>query len=87
MHIRPLKKQKLETMKKKYAKEQLQEVITRVNNIMNNDKVVCFRKPIVPSDCPTFDEETANYVRERLELYLKMWVLPNLNEVLNELSK
>lgn len=46
MHIRPLKKQKPETMKKKYAKEQLQEVITRVNNIMNNDKVVCFRKPI-----------------------------------------
>lgn len=87
MHIRPLKKQKLETMKKKYAKEQLQEVITRVNNIMNNDKVVCFRKPIVPSDCHTFDEETANYVRERLELYLKTWVLPNLNEVLNELYK
>lgn len=59
----------------------------RVNNIMNNDKVVCFRKPIVPSDCPTFDEETPNYVRERLELYLKTWVLPNLNEVLNELYK
>lgn len=36
---------------------------------------------------PYVDEETANYVRERLELYLKMWVLPNLNEVLNELSK
>ena len=54
---------------------------------MNNNKVVCFQKPIVPGNCPTFDEETANYVRERLELYLKMWVLPNLNEVLNELSK
>lgn len=39
------------------------------------------------TDCHTFDEETANYVRERLELYLKTWVLPNLNEVLNELSK
>lgn len=57
-------------MKKKYAKEQLQEAITNVSG-----------------DCPTFDEETANYVRERLELYLKTWVLPNLNEVLNELSK
>lgn len=74
-------------MEKKYAKEQLQEVITRVNNIMNNDKVVCFQKPIVSGDCPTFDEETANYVRERLELYLKTWVLPKLDEVLNELSK
>lgn len=41
-------------MKKKYAKDQLQE---------------------------------ANYVRERLELYLKLWVLPKLDEVLNELSK
>lgn len=74
-------------MKKKYAKEQLQEAITKVSNVMNNNKVVCFQKPIVPGDCPTFDEETANYVRERLELYLKTWVLPNLNEVLNELSK
>lgn len=74
-------------MKKKYAKEQLQEAITKVSNVMNNNKVVCLQKPIVPGDCPTFDEETANYVRERLELYLKTWVLPNLNEVLNELSK
>lgn len=74
-------------MKKKYAKEQLQEAITKISNVMNNNKVVCFQKPIVPGDCPTFDEETANYVRERLELYLKTWVLPNLNEVLNELFK
>lgn len=74
-------------MKKKYAKKQLQEAITKISNVMNNNKVVCFQKPIVPGDCPTFDEETANYVRERLELYLKTWVLPNLNEVLNELSK
>lgn len=74
-------------MKKKYAKEQLQEAITKVSNVMNNNKVVCFQKPIVSGNCPTFDEETANYVRERLELYLKTWVLPNLNEVLNELSK
>lgn len=74
-------------MKKKYAKEQLQEAITKISNVMNNNKVVCFQKPIVPGDCPTFDEETANYVREKLELYLKTWVLPNLNEVLNELSK
>ena len=74
-------------MKKKYAKEQLQEAITKISNVMNNNKVVCFQKPIVPGDCPTFDEETANYVRERLEVYLKTWVLPNLNEVLNELSK
>lgn len=74
-------------MKKKYAKEQLQEAITKVSNVMNNNKVVCFQKPIVPGNCPTFDEETANYVRERLELYLKTWVLPKLDEVLNELSK
>lgn len=73
-------------MKKKYAKDQLQEAITRINNIVEN-RIGSFQKPIIPSDCHTFDEETANYVRERLELYLKTWVLPNLNEVLNELSK
>jgi len=71
-------------MKKKYAKNQLQEAITKVNNIVDN-RVGCFQEPIIPSDCPTFDEETANYVRERLELYLKSWVLPKLEEVLNEL--
>ena len=73
-------------MRKKYAKKQLQEVIANVNKIVEN-RTVCFQKPIIPGNCPTFDEGTANYVRERLELYLKTWVLPNLNEVLNELSK
>jgi hypothetical protein len=68
-------------MKKKYAKEQLQEAITKISNVMNNNKVVCFQKPIVPGDCPTFDEGTANYVRERLELYLKSCVLPKLDEL------
>lgn len=71
-------------MKKKYAKEQLQEAITRVNNIVENS-IGSFQKPIIPGDCPTFDEATANYVRERLGLYLKSWVLPKLDEVLNEL--
>jgi hypothetical protein len=52
-----------------------------------NYRVGSFQKPIVPGNCPTFDEGTANYVRERLELYLKSWVLPKLDEVLNELSK
>lgn len=67
-------------MKKKYAKEQLQEAITRVNNIVENS-IGSFQKPIIPGDCPTFDEATANYVRERLELYLKSWVLPKLDEL------
>lgn len=69
-------------MKKKYDKKQLQEAITRVNNIVENS-IGSFQKPIIPGDCPTFDEGTANYVRERLE----SWVLPKLDEVLNELSK
>ncbi len=67
-------------MKKKYAKEQLQEAITRVNNIVENS-IGSFQKPIIPGDCPTFDEATANYVRERLGLYLKSWVLPKLGEL------
>lgn len=41
-------------MKKKYAKEQLQEAITGVNNIVENS-IGSFQKPIIPGDCPTFD--------------------------------
>lgn len=73
-------------MRKIYAKKQLQEVIANVNKIVENS-TVCFQKPIIPGNCPTFDEGTANYVRKELELYLKSWVLPKLDEVLNELSK
>lgn len=50
-------------MRKKYAKKQLQEVIANVNKIVEN-RVRCFQKPIIPGDCPTFDEGTANYVRK-----------------------
>lgn len=67
-------------MKKVQAKNQLQEAIEKLNNIIEN-KTGVFQKPIILGDCPTFDEETANYVRERLELYLKTWVLPKLDEL------
>lgn len=70
-------------MKKKYAKEQLQEAITRVNNIVENS-IGSFQKPIIPGDCPTFDEATANYVMERLELYLNRGYCQNLMNYLNE---
>lgn len=69
-------------MKKVQDKNQLQEAIGKLNKIMKNETGV-----IVPIDCPTFDKATANYVRKGLELYLKSWVLPKLDEVLNELSK
>lgn len=58
-------------------------IYEKLNNIVEN-KTGIFQEPIIPDDCPTFDEETANYVRGRLELYLKSWVLPKLDEVLNE---
>lgn len=67
-------------MKKVQAKNQLQEAIEKLNNIIEN-KTGVFQKPIILGDCPTFDEETVNYVRERLELYLKSWVLPKLDEL------
>lgn len=54
-------------------------IYEKLNNIVEN-KTGIFQEPIIPGDCPTFDEETANYVRGRLELYLKSWVLPKLNE-------
>lgn len=49
-------------------------------NIVENS-IGSFQKPIIPGDCPTFDEATANYVMERLGLYLKSWVLPKLDEL------
>lgn len=67
-------------MKKVQAKNQLQEAIEKLNNIIEN-KTGVFQKPIIPGDCPTFDEGTANYVREELGLYLKTWVLPKLDEL------
>lgn len=73
-------------MKKKYAQDQLQEAIKSINNVCANN-VGCFQEPIMPSDCPTFDEATANYIQKRLDLYLQSWVLPKLDRVLNELSK
>nr|DAO22134.1 MAG TPA: hypothetical protein [Caudoviricetes sp.] len=63
-------------MKKVQAKNQLQEAIEKLNNIIEN-KTGVFQKPIIPGDCPTFDEGTANYVRERLE----SCVLPKLDEL------
>ena len=57
-----------------------QEITEKLNKIIKNETSI-----IIPRECPTFDEETANHVRERLELYLKSWVLPKLDEVLNEL--
>lgn len=68
-------------MKKKYAKDQLQEAIKSINN------VGCFQEPIISSSCPTFDKATANYIQKRLNIYLQSWVLLRLDRVLNELSK
>lgn len=54
-----------------------QEITEKLNKIIKNETSI-FQRPIIPGECPTFDEETANYV----ELYLKSWVLPKLDEVL-----
>lgn len=57
-----------------------QEITEKLNKIIKNETSI-FQRPKIPRECPTFDEETANYIRERLELYLKSWVLPKLNEL------
>lgn len=75
-------------MKKIYAKKSLMEIIDRLQRLIAEDGTGCFREPIVPSDCPTFDKQTAAYIRDkRLRLYLQTWVLPKLNDVLNELNR
>ena len=55
-------------------------IYEKLNNIVEK-KTGIFQEPIIPGDCPTFDEGTANYVMERLGLYLKSWVLPKLEEL------
>lgn len=57
-----------------------QEITEKLNKIIKNETSI-FQRPIIPGECPTFDEETANHVRERLGLYLKSWVLPELDEL------
>lgn len=61
-----------------------QEITEKLNRIIKNETSI-FQRPIIPGECPTFDEETANHVRERPELYLRSWVLPKPDEVSNEL--
>lgn len=43
-------------MKKVQAKNQLQEAIEKLNNIIEN-KTGVFQKPIIPGDCPTLTKE------------------------------
>lgn len=59
-------------MKKKYAIDQLQEAITKVNNIVDN-RVGCFQEPIIPSDCPTFDEATAKRKATKYNYDYRIW--------------
>ncbi len=58
-----------------------QGMTEKLNKIIKNETGI-FQRPTIPRECPTFDEETANHVRERLELYLKSWVLPKNELVL-----
>lgn len=75
-------------MKKVKTKQQLGDALDHIKRLITEERVSVFRKPIVSSDCPTFDEATAEYIRsEKLRLYLGSWVIPNIEEAIKELSK
>lgn len=75
-------------MKKVKTKQQLEDALDHIKRLITGERVSVFREPTVPSDCPTFDKATADYIRsERLRLYLYSWVIPNIEEAIKELSK
>lgn len=39
-----------------------QEITEKLNKIIKNETSI-FQRPIIPGECPTFDEETANCIR------------------------
>ena len=74
-------------MKKVASKNKLTKSVEKLNKLCSGEGTSVYREPIVPDDCRTFDEATAQYVRENIKLYIKSWILPNIEDVIAELSK
>ncbi|OKY84291.1 MAG: hypothetical protein BHV69_09705 [Bacteroidales bacterium 52_46] len=75
-------------MKKVQTKQQLTESLHNLHKLLKEDGTTVFYPPIVPSDCRSYDQATADYIRDqRLRLYLKSWVIPNIEKAISELSK
>lgn len=75
-------------MKKIKTKQQLEDALDYIKRLVTGERTSVYDEPIVPSNCPTFDKATADYIRnERMRLYLGSWVIPRIEEAIKELSK
>lgn len=75
-------------MKKVQTKQQLTKSLHNLQKLLKKDGTGVFNAPIVPGDCRSYDQSTADYIRDqRLRLYLNSWVIPNIERAIAELSK
>jgi len=77
-------------MRRKHAKQLLEESLENLNKLITKDGTGCFMQPIGPSsDYPaSWTQETADYIRdERIKLYVTSWIIPKIEKVIAELSK
>lgn len=75
-------------MKKVQTKQQLTESLHNLQKLLKKDGTSVFKAPIIPNDCRSYNQATADYIRDQnLRLYLNSWVIPNIEKAIAELSK
>lgn len=74
-------------MKKKKIESSLNGAYVYINKLATSGRTGCFDSPVVPSSCPTFDEKTAEYIRDAVRLYIISYITPAIEDCLEELSK
>lgn len=74
-------------MKTKLIEQLISKALIHSQNLCIKDHTSCFSSPTVLTDCPTFDEQTAEYIQDRIRLYVDSWIFPCLSECLTEISR
>lgn len=75
-------------MKKLKTKQQLEDALDYVKRLGTGERVSVYDGTFASLDgCPAFDNATAEYVRRHIKLYLDSWVIPKIEEAIQNLSK
>lgn len=73
--------------KKEKIIEQLSESLDYLHKLFNDGETSVFIPPIIPSECRSYDIKTSEYIRDkRLRIYITTWVIPKIENVIEELS-
>lgn len=67
-----------------HIKEILNESMEHLEKLSTGNGTSVYYAPI--SDCETFDLTTAEHIRRHVELYVKSWIIPKIQEAIHELS-